>query len=128
MKDVNIRFLEFYNYLIEHKIISSAVDFSSRVDVSTSLITELKKNRTNIGVKLIQNSVKEFGLNANWVLANVGEMFINDKKSDKELINTVIELSAKNALLEQENKELKKVEYSVDNTSSMAAEPKLKKI
>jgi len=74
MKNVTLRFVEFYNYLIDSGIVRNAKEFAISIDVSVSMITEISKGRTNVGMKAIQNSVLKFDLNSDWLLTGKGAM------------------------------------------------------
>lgn len=74
MNDVTIRFIEVYNYLLSVKAIIGPKDFAEKIDVSTSMITEIIKGRSNVGVKAIQNSVKTFSVSPFFLFYGEGEM------------------------------------------------------
>lgn len=74
-KTINVRFLELYEHLKSAKRIKSLSDLASRIEVSSSLMTEITKGRSNVGVKVLQNTVSSFPeVNLNWLLTGVGEM------------------------------------------------------
>jgi hypothetical protein len=133
MNDVTERFLEFYNALIERKIVKNAKEFTQKMGVSASLMTELTHERTNVGVNLIQNSVLSFDLNPLWLLSGTGCMFQKTKVDSgnspdppfqiKELIDKIVDLSAENALLKKENEGLKNKGRPPTQRLSTAAEP-----
>jgi|GEM_PF-3147392 len=68
MNDVTKRFIEVYTTLINDKIVSNASDFAQKIGVSTSLITEMLKGRSNVGVTTLQNTVKYFHVDVNYIL------------------------------------------------------------
>jgi len=74
MDDVTRRFLDLCNFLISQKIVNSASDFAKKVGISTSMMTELSKGRTNVGVKPLQNTVSLFSSSAEWLLNGKGDM------------------------------------------------------
>lgn len=76
MQDVTDRFLTFYNYLLDNKIIRNASDFTKKLGIASSVMTEINKRRTEVGLKVLQGTVREFGhlVNANWLLSGTGEM------------------------------------------------------
>lgn len=76
MSELNKRFSIFYDELIIKNKIKNASDFAKKLGVSTSLMTEINKNRTIVGTSVIQNSVNEFGLNANWLYTGEGDMLL----------------------------------------------------
>ncbi len=107
MVDINIRYIEFYNFLITQKIVSSGKEFAANIGVSGSLITEITKGRSVVGSKAIQNTVLFYNLNADWQFTGSGEM----NKVENPDINTFDsvyfikrfeEIISENTLLKQE--------------------------
>lgn len=80
MNDVTKRFLTFYNYLKDNKIVSNRDEFVKKIDISYSFMSELIKDRCNVGVNAIQNSVITYRINPYWILLGKGEMFINESE------------------------------------------------
>ncbi len=81
MNDITIRFLECYNYLKSKNIIFTPKGFANEIDVSTSLITEICKKRTNAGLTPIQNLLNRFSeINSEWLLTGIGEMLKTENK------------------------------------------------
>jgi len=84
--DVTIRFLEAYEYLKKQKKVLTPTSFARHLGVSTSLITEICKERTNAGIVPIQKLVEEFPeINATWILTNKGEMVLSNENVKKEV-------------------------------------------
>ena len=131
MNDITIRFLEFYNYLKSENIIHSPKAFANEINVSTSLITEICKKRTNAGITPIQNAIARFEeLNPEWLIIGKGEMLKKPLSSDninfkdlaesrKEIIDL---LKEKLQNTENELSELKK-EYKIPENNLYVAEP-----
>lgn len=132
MNDITIRFLEFYNYLKSENIVYSPKAFANEINVSTSLITEICKKRTNAGITPIQNTIVRYEeLNPEWLITGKGEMLkkplsidnINYKElaeSRKEIIDL---LKEKLQNTEIELSELKK-EYKIPENNLYVAEPR----
>lgn len=131
MKDVNDRFIEFYNYLSTQKIVLSAKDFALKIGVSSSLITEITKGRSVVGTKAIQNSVIEYNLNADWLFTGTGEMIKSNQVDIKPIDNIWLlkrfeELVSENALLKKEVTDLKTSRGSnIDKPSYPLSEEKI---
>lgn len=73
MNEVTKRFIEVYNWLFSEKKISGQKDFASKIGVSSSMITEIIKERSNVGISAIQNTVLTFGINSHWFLTGFGK-------------------------------------------------------
>jgi hypothetical protein len=83
MNDITIRFLETYEYLKKEKIVYTPKGFANEISVSTSLITEICKKRTNAGITPIRNLLERFkNIDGNWLLTGVGSMLKNDSNSE----------------------------------------------
>ena len=54
--------------------------FALSVGCSTSMITEISKGRSNVGVSLLQNTVQNYGVSATWLLVGTGEMFASEEQ------------------------------------------------
>lgn len=75
MKDITIRFLEVYKYFLNAKKVKDASDFAGKIGISTSMMTEIVKGRSNAGVATIQKTVKHFKLiNLEWLMTGHGKM------------------------------------------------------
>ncbi len=94
MNDITTRFLDVYEWLKKEKLVLTPKGFAYEIEVSTSLITEICKKRTNAGITPIQNLINRFPqVNSNWLLTGQGDMLKSElKKEDKpstEGTNTV---------------------------------------
>ena len=79
-KDISSRFIEVLNELLKRGCLRDKKAFASSVGCSTSMITEISKGRSNVGVSVLQNTVLNYGVSATWLLVGTGEMFVNDEK------------------------------------------------
>lgn len=75
MNDLTKRFIDVYDYLLDQKKIASSRDFASRIGISSSMMTEIIKKRSNAGITPIQNTVNYFNeINSEWLLTGSGAM------------------------------------------------------
>lgn len=79
-KDISSRFIEVLNELLKRGFLPDKKAFASSVGCSTSMITEISKGRSNVGVSVLQKTVLNFGVSATWLLVGTGEMFSSEEK------------------------------------------------
>lgn len=82
MNELSIRFKYAYDYLISIEKVSGYKDFAFKIGVSTSMITEIFKGRSNVGVTALQNIVLSFEINGNWLFTGQGDM-IQKKETER---------------------------------------------
>lgn len=131
INDVTKRFIEVYNRLITEKKVNGAKDFAKSIGVSTSMMTEISKGRSNVGVTALQNIVLLYEVDSHWLLT--GKENAKEEKDNpieaSLFLDRIEKLSAENALLKKENEDLKeshkKTSRSIDVSLPMAAEPKI---
>ncbi|MCD9576973.1 hypothetical protein [Flavobacterium soyae] len=115
MNDVTQRFLIIYEYLKKTGIISNPTKFAQELNISSSLMTEIYKARTNAGMIPIHNLLIKYKvIDANWLLTGEGSMLKTPNKDTntnyKELAEARLEIiGLKNEKIEQLNKEIKKL-------------------
>jgi len=75
MTDVTNRFIEIYNYLLKEKIVDNKADFCRKIEISTSMFTEISKGRTNVGLNAVQKTVLQFPfVSAEYLLTGNGSL------------------------------------------------------
>lgn len=84
VSDVTQRFTLAFNFLRRRGEISSAYEFAKLVGISTSMMTEISKGRSNVGITAIQNAVKVFRVSAEWLLTGEGEMLKPESPKTEE--------------------------------------------
>jgi hypothetical protein len=84
MNDVTARFIECYNSLLSKNLVGDKKEFADMIGVSSSLITEIVKERSNVGVTAIHNTVLKYGLNSDWLFTGNGEMFISNSPNNMD--------------------------------------------
>ncbi|WP_295675582.1 helix-turn-helix domain-containing protein [uncultured Mucilaginibacter sp.] len=93
MDDLTIRFIDSYNYLKGEKFIDNDSDFAKKLDVSRSMVTEILKGRSNPGTKALQNIVRNFPIDATWILTGEGEMIKkSNNHADTHIANDGIDI------------------------------------
>ncbi len=74
MENISARFIECYKFLLSKSLVKNSVDFAKNIGISTSMMTEIAKGRSNVGLKAIQNTVIYYPVSAEWLIAGRGEM------------------------------------------------------
>lgn len=67
------------NELLKRGSLPDKKAFALSVGCSTSMITEISKGRSNVGVSVLQNTVQNYGVSATWLLVGTGEMFVSEE-------------------------------------------------
>lgn len=68
------------NELLKRGSLPDKKAFALSVGCSTSMITEISKGRSNVGVSVLQNTVQNYGVSATWLLVGTGEMFVSEEQ------------------------------------------------
>ena len=68
------------NELLKRGCLPDKKAFALSVGCSTSMITEISKGRSNVGVSVLQNTVQNYGVSATWLLVGTGEMFVSEEQ------------------------------------------------
>lgn len=89
--EISARFIEVYNELLQSGFISDKKDFANKIGVSASMITEISKGRSSVGITAIQNIVSCFDISAEWIITGIGSMFKESSCIKKEVPASVIQ-------------------------------------
>ena len=90
--EISARFIKAYNTLVEMGQISDKKDFAGKIGVSPSMVTEISKGRSSVGLTAIQNIVLEFGVSADWVLTGRGDVFSLESEKVVDMQKQAIEV------------------------------------
>lgn len=82
--NLSARFIEAYNVLLKQCKVSDKKDFATKIGISSSMMTEISKGRSNVGTSAIQNIVTQFNISADWLLTGAGEMLKDAHSSTSE--------------------------------------------
>lgn len=86
--NLSTRFIEAYNMLLKQNKVSDKKDFASKIGISSSMMTEISKGRSNVGTFAIQNIVTQFDISADWLLTGQGSMLRNDSNDVQTELKT----------------------------------------
>lgn len=117
--DITKRFLDTVSWLVKEKIAQDKKEVALNLDISTSLMTEITKGRSNIGVIPIQNIVIKYGISAEWLLTGEGSMLKTDnptEPSDAPPLNTEnAALNTLKGIIKEQALEIARLELEVEN-------------
>ena len=75
MENITDRFIECYRFLLSKDFVKNAGKFAETIEISPSMMTEISKKRSGVGLLAIQNTVLKYPIiNAEWLLTGSGEM------------------------------------------------------
>lgn len=77
--DISTRFIQAYNHPLSSDHVSDKKDFASKIGISASMVTEISKGRSSVGVTTIQNIVSCFHISSYWLLTGKGTMLFEPK-------------------------------------------------
>lgn len=73
--EISGRFIEAYYTLVDMDEIAGRKEFAEKIGISPSMITEISKGRSSVGLSAVQNIVSVYEVNADWMLTGKGDMF-----------------------------------------------------
>lgn len=79
--EISARFIEAYAQLLSLGRTSDKKDFAYKIGISPSMVTEISKGRSSVGLIAIQNIVLNFGVSPDWLLTGKGKMLKEEAKS-----------------------------------------------
>lgn len=73
--EISERFIQVSENLIKAGCVADKKDFAAKIGVSPSMVTEISKGRSSVGITAVQNIVSVFGVSSEWLVTGKGEMF-----------------------------------------------------
>ncbi len=75
--DISERFIKVYLDLVETDTVEGKRDFATKLGISPSMVTEISKGRSSVGLSAVQNIVSIYNVNPDWILTGKGDMYSN---------------------------------------------------
>lgn len=119
-KDVSERFISMINELLSRGLTPDKKALAQAIGCSTSMITEIYKGRSNVGVSVLQNVVRTYNVSATWLLTGEGDMFTTDGVTNNEGDPTVLHLIDKIA---EQAKEIGRLEQALEDAKRKKGSP-----
>lgn len=124
-KDVSDRFISMINELLNRGLTPDKKAFAQAIGCSTSMITEIYKGRSNVGVSVLQNVVQTYNVSATWLLTGEGEMFTTNqevelhKSSEEALTCNLLDLiRQKDEIIRQQAKDIGRLEQALERCTT----------
>lgn len=119
IRELTNRFIDFYNYGIKNDDYKSAAEFCRLTEIKPTMLNEVLKGRSNVGLQIIQNTVYSFEkLNPKWLLTGNGNMLIKDRSSpisnEKNLTDEVVDSLRDQVVVLKENNEYLKKQLNIN--------------
>lgn len=73
--DISERFIKVFLDLVETDTVGGKRDFATKLGMSPSMITEISKGRSSVGLSAVQNIVSVYNVNPDWILTGKGNMY-----------------------------------------------------
>ncbi len=110
MNEISERFLKVVTYVTTNNIVKNKKELAKFVGVSVSSLTEIFSGRSNVGIKVIQNTVSSFEMiNVEWLITGRGEMLKKEAHIYKyQEKNGCKEVELENKFLKKEIENLKR--------------------
>ena len=129
-KNVSDRFISMINELLKRGLTPDKKAFAQAIGCSTSMITEIYKGRSNVGVSVLQNVVQTYNVSATWLLTGEGEMFtpnqeveINKSSEDALTCNLLDLIRQKDEIIRQQAKEIGRLEQALEDAQRKKGSP-----
>lgn len=84
-EEINIRFVDVVNYLLNSDIIASKADLATVLGIKPSKLSEILNFRMNIGTDLAAILCHTYNINSNWLLTGEGNMLSSDSEKEEKL-------------------------------------------
>lgn len=83
--EINIRFVDVVNYLLNSDIIASKADLATVLGIKPSKLSEILNFRMNIGTDLAAILCHTYNINSNWLLTGEGNMIREESNKEEKL-------------------------------------------
>lgn len=96
--------------LIKSSLGFNQVEFAKKLGVAQSYLSDLEKGKREITSKLIVSLIREFNISSDWLLADKGDMFLEEDIESLELAKRYLEMSF-TSKLENHHFEYRQLKY-----------------
>ena len=121
LNDITTRFLNTVSWLIKNKIVQDKKAFAQNVCISTSMMTEITKGRSNVGVIPLQNIVIKYGVSGDWLLTGEGSMIKEETQSASSESTENGVIAQLRTIIKEQSKEIARLELELEHFRSTDA-------
>ena len=96
--------------LIKSSLKLNQVEFAKKLGVAQSYLSDLEKGKREVTSKLIISLIREFNVSSDWLLADKGNMFLDEDNESFELAKRYLEMGYESKL-ENKHYEYRQLKY-----------------
>ncbi len=116
MNEINIRFKEALDFLINKGYVNGNKHFADKIGISPSMVSDIISGRTSVGIRTLLGIATFFAfISISWLLTGKGNMLDTNDNQNKDKMNEA--LKQENQALKQRNKELEKTLNKINKIS-----------
>ena len=105
MNEINIRFKEALDFLINKGYVNGNKHFADKIGISPSMVSEIISGRTSVGIRTLLGFATFFAfISVSWLLTGKGSMIEPINKQSPDAANEA--LRQENQALKQKNREI----------------------
>jgi len=123
MNDLSIRFIAVFEELMTSNQVKNQIDFCKKIGISPSQFTEIRNNRSQVGIKALHNLVKEFDVDANYLLKGTYSIYnISPEATESVIDYAQCETCSYKTLAERYERDIQRYEREIERLTQTIQE------